>query len=321
MKGSASLCVLCITGLTLAACGPRPPEDTPASTDDSSPASTTAGSPRMDLHGPWLRRGAAGWVRLAFRDDGVATADLDGDGKADVTSRYVLAHDTLHFHDDTGKTCPEAGIYRVTPGDFYLVLDLVEDGCPGRIQSTWGLWVGEDHDARLAELTARIGGSPVPADYLDRARMYLALGEPAQARVDIERYLALDSSNARAWAHRASTDWPDDLEGVIEDSGRAIRLDPGLVAAYFMRGQAFHALGRHEAGCRDYRTAIGLGFTALREAEAEVCAAYWGALSSRAPSPARPSPGSDPRAAGTRPGTPPGPLRERRRPGRPRRPG
>jgi tetratricopeptide (TPR) repeat protein len=68
---------------------------------------------------------------------------------------------------------------------------------------------------------------------------------------------------------------PEDLPGVVDDCNKAIALDPENKNAYFLRGLASYGLGKKEEACTDFYRAIELGFTILKEAEHEKCAAYW----------------------------------------------
>ena len=50
------------------------------------------------------------------------------------------------------------------------------------------------------------------------------------------------------------------FQKVIEDSNRAIELDPGLAKAYGNRGGAYSALGQFQKSIEDFDRAIGLDF-------------------------------------------------------------
>lgn len=250
---------------------------TPSNTDDvrasSRPPSSDSGT--TTLVGHWIRRGESGWFRLDFRDASLVEADLNADGHPDVVSRFGVTGDTVRFEDRDGNMCAGVGAYLVDQRDAYVAFDLIRDACAGRVKFTLGYWVPPDYEARLGQLTSRIEAAGEPADRLVRGRMYLALGDPAHARADLDAYLAVDSTDVRVWLNRAGTRFPDDLEGVVRDCDRAIALEPDRKTAYFLRGLARYGLGRQEAGCSDFARAIDLGFSVLRQAESERCAAFW----------------------------------------------
>jgi Tfp pilus assembly protein PilF len=162
--------------------------------------------------------------------------------------------------------------------EFYLAFDLEKDDCSGRIQVTMGFWVRSGFEETIQQLSSKISETEEtvdPVHYLNRARMYMAIGKSSQAKQDLNSYIAGNQGDARVYVNRAGTRFPDDLQGVLQDCNKAIELDPAYKNAYFLRGMATSALGNHEQACKDYYRAIELGFTVLKEAEMERCSEYW----------------------------------------------
>ena len=138
-----------------------------------------------------------------------------------------------------------------------------------------GFWVRPDFNDLLTKLSNDIARSADPADYLNRARMYMAIGKSAEARQDFNQYINHDPSDSRVFVNRAGTRFPDDLQGVIDDCNKALSLEPDNKNAYFLRGLALYGLGKKEEACGDFYKAIELGFDILKEAEYEKCAEFW----------------------------------------------
>ena len=138
-----------------------------------------------------------------------------------------------------------------------------------------GFWVRPDFNDLLLILSEEIAKTKDPGNYLNRARMYLALGKSVEARQDFDKYITHDANDARVFVNRAGSRFPDDLEGIVEDCNSALALEPKNKNAYFLRGLASYELGHEEQACKDFCRAIELGFTVLKEAEYEKCAEYW----------------------------------------------
>ena len=171
--------------------------------------------------------------------------------------------------------CPQDGLYLIDQTEYYLAFDLIADDCGGRIKTTLGFWTSPDFKRLLSRLEREISEFSSSMAYLNRARMYLALGRSSEAKTDLDRYLSTDQSNARAFINRAATRFPDDMLGAVSDCNRALALDPQNKYGYFLRGSARYALGEKEEACSDYLKAIELGFNILSIAEQEKCAAFW----------------------------------------------
>jgi tetratricopeptide (TPR) repeat protein len=228
-----------------------------------------------DISGKWVRIGPAGPVALHFKTSGTVEGDFGNDQTIEIVSAYSLEGDQVTFRDREGVTCPEAGIYRIHITDYYMSLDLIEDHCAGRLRSTMGFWVRPEFNELLAKLSGKIDSSADPVDYLNRARIFMAIGEPDRARQYFDRYIEHDSTDARVYVNRAGARMPGDLQGTVDDCNRAIALEPDNRNAFFLRGLALYGLGREERACADFYRAIELGFEVLKEAEYERCSTYW----------------------------------------------
>lgn len=230
---------------------------------------------QQQLDGVWIKFGPAGILTLEFKENGIVETDLGNDGSIDVVSKYEFSSDTVVFTDLKGKTCPGEGKYLMNLRDEYVAFDLVADSCAGRIRNTMGFWTRPNFQELIKELDQKIEDNPVPDLLLTRARVYMASGQSQNAKASLDRYIQLDSTNARAYINRASTRFPRDMQGAVEDCNRAVALEPDYKNVYFLRGLALYSLGKKEEACADFSTAIDLGFTILRQAEKSKCAAYW----------------------------------------------
>jgi tetratricopeptide (TPR) repeat protein len=233
---------------------------------------------RMDITGRWVRIGPAGPMALNFKSDGLVEGDFGNDSTIEIVSEYSIRGDHISFSDKEGVACPEPGKYKIHLSKYYLSFDLIEDNCAGRLRTTMGFWVRPDFDDLLTELSDEIASDADPEDFLNRARMYMAIGRSGEARQDLDQYIKHDSSDARVFVNRAGTRFPDDMQGAVEDCSRALALEPDNKNAYFLRGLASYELGQKERACKDFSKAIDLGFVILKEAEYEKCAEYWESL-------------------------------------------
>ena len=229
----------------------------------------------IDITGHWVRIGQMGPIALEFKANGLVEGDFGNDKTIEIRSLYTQESDMVTFNDRDGAACPESGKYKIYSSEYYISFDLVEDNCAGRIRSTMGFWVRPEFDELLSQLSEDIAGSAEAEAYLNRARMYMAIGKPDLARQDLNEYIKQNPSDARVFVNRAGTRMSVDLPGVVDDCNRAINLEPENRNAYFLRGLASYGLGRKEEACTDFYKAIELGFTILKEAEYEKCSEFW----------------------------------------------
>ena len=225
--------------------------------------------------GQWVRIGQTGPVRFNFKENGIIEGDFGNDKTIDIVSEYKIINDTIIFQDKEGVMCPENGSYTVYMNDYYLALDLVDDNCNGRIKTTMGFWTRPNFNELRKELDNKISNSPNTDMYLNRARLYMAIGNSQKARSDFDIYLESNTTNSRVYINRAGTRFPDDMEGVVLDCNKAIDIDAGNKNAYFLRGLALYQLGEKKQACEDFSKAIELGFSILRIAEQEKCIEFW----------------------------------------------
>lgn len=225
--------------------------------------------------GKWVRIGPAGPISFDFKDNGMVEGDFGNDQTIDIVAKYEIKNDTILFIDEEGQMCQGYGQYKIYQTDYYTSFDLIDDDCNGRINITMGFWTKPNFNDSLARLEKEISKSPKPERYLNRARIYLAIGNTEKARTDFDKYLESDSTNALVYINRAGTRFPGDMKGVVFDCNKAISLDSNNKNAYFLRGLALYELGEKKQACEDFSKAIELGFSILRIAEKEKCAEYW----------------------------------------------
>jgi hypothetical protein len=229
----------------------------------------------VSIVGKWLRMTPSGPVSLDFKDEGLVEVDFGNDNNTDVVSGFIVEKEIIKFTDKEGSMCPEGGVYKLEVTDYYLSFDIVDDMCGGRIKMTMGFWVREDFKEVLEELSAKIQESNDPELNLARARVFLATGNPQQAKEDLDTYLQKNTTDARAYVNRAGTRFPTDMKGVLNDCDKAISLEPGNKNAWFLRGLAYYDLGEKQKACDDFTRAIELGFSVLTIAEEHRCREYW----------------------------------------------
>jgi tetratricopeptide (TPR) repeat protein len=227
------------------------------------------------LIGKWVRMSQTGPVGFEFKDNGLVECDFGNDQTVDLIASYELSGDTIKFLDIEGHMCEGYGQYKFYQTGYYVSFDLIDDNCGGRIKTTMGFWTRPDFSDLLKTLDDEISNSPEPELFLNRARIYLALGMAGQAKNDFDKSLLTDTLDASVYVNRAGTRFPEDLHGVEFDCNKAISLDPHNKNAYFLRGLARYELGEKEQGCEDFSKAIELGFSVLRIAEHERCSDYW----------------------------------------------
>ncbi|MDP3445513.1 MAG: tetratricopeptide repeat protein [Ignavibacteria bacterium] len=231
--------------------------------------------PDITLIGKWVRIGQTGPIGFEFKENGLVEGDFGNDQTVDVVAKYELSGDTIKFIDEEGKMCQGIGQYKVYQTKYYVSFDLIDDDCGGRIKTTMGFWTKPNFEDFIKTLDDEIEKSPNAELYLNRARIYLAMGMTNKAKVDFDNYLVSDTLDARVYVNRAGTRFPNDLSGVVADCNKAISLAPDNKNAYFLRGLARYELGEKEQGCEDFNKAIELGFSVLRIAEQEKCIDYW----------------------------------------------
>jgi tetratricopeptide (TPR) repeat protein len=225
--------------------------------------------------GKWVRMGPSGPMSLEFKSDGTVEVNFGNNNTVDVVTEYEIRNDTIHFQDKKGLMCPGTGVYKVYHGNHYIAFDLIRDDCGGRIKSTMGFWTQPDFSSYLGKLDQEITETRKPSLYLNRARIYMALGNSKKAKADFDVYLSHNKTDARAYINRAGTRFPDDMKGVLADCDQALKLEPGNKNAYFLKGLALYQLGEKEKACENFSTAIKLGFSILKIAEQERCAEFW----------------------------------------------
>ena len=225
--------------------------------------------------GKWVRIGHSGPISFDFKGNGIIEGDFGNDRTIDIISEYEIRNDTIIFQDKEGKMCPEKGIYKIYENEYYIAFDLIDDNCNGRIKTTMGFWTKPNFKELLGELDKKLSNNPNANLHLNRARLYMAIGEPKKARPDFDNYIKSDSTNARVYINRAGTRFPNDMKGVVLDCNKAIALDSNQKNAYFMRGLALYEMGEKEQACESFSKAIELGFSILKIAEQEKCAEYW----------------------------------------------
>lgn len=225
--------------------------------------------------GTWVKTGPAGATSFTFKNNGFVEGDFGRDGTIDITAAFRISGDTIVFTDKSGLTCPDKGMYKMYQTKYYTAFDLISDNCNGRIKTTLGFWTRPNFEELLKEIDSTISVKPDIEAYLNRARIFMAVGDVAKAKNDFDVYLAENPNDSRALINRAGTRFPLDLSGVMDDCTKAIELDPANKNAYFLRGLARYELGEKEEACTDFEKAIELGFSILRIAEEQRCAEYW----------------------------------------------
>ncbi len=233
------------------------------------------GAKENSLIGKWVRMGHSGPVCFDFKENGMIEADFGNDGTIEVKSMYEVNGDTIYLIDKEGQICEGLGEYKIYQTPYYLAFDLIDENCSGRIKATMGFWVRPDYKILINRLDKEIEKTSKPELFLNRARMYMALGKSNLAQKDFDTYILSDSLNARVYINRAGTRFPNDLEGAVIDCNKAIAIDTMNKNAYFLRGLARYELGEKELGCSDFYKAIELGFSVLQIAEQEKCEDFW----------------------------------------------
>lgn len=225
--------------------------------------------------GEWIKNGHGRELLLDFKNNGFVEAEFLGNTTTSPVVKYFIDNDTIRFIDKDGYTCKGIGTYKLYQTEYYISFDVIDDKCGGRIKTLIGFWTKPGYEDFLAKLGNEISNSSDKELLLNRGRIFLALGNSKKAKQDFDKYITIDSTNAKVYINRAATRFPDDMEGALFDCNKSITLDPYDKNAYFLRGLAKYELGYEEQGCEDFKTAIRLGFTILKRAEQQKCKEYW----------------------------------------------
>lgn len=232
-------------------------------------------TPKKAFVGEWIRMSHIGAISYNFRENGTVEIDFGNNFSVDAVSAYELHNDTIRFLDKMGQSCEVYGVYKILRTEYYLAFDVIDDDCSGRVKMTLGFWTTPEYKKQLKKLNKEIDNSRDLELLLNRARINLAMGKSNPAKADLDNYILKNQNNARAYVNRAGTRFPYDLKGVILDCNKAIAFEPDNKNAFFLRGLAHYELGEQEQGCADFKKAVDLGFSVLRFAEQNKCAAFW----------------------------------------------
>jgi tetratricopeptide (TPR) repeat protein len=120
-------------------------------------------------------------------------------------------------------------------------------------------------EQRIAACTALIeAGKDAPAPELsalltNRAAAYWYIDKMKQAFADLDRAIALDPKNARAFRIRARGDRLNGrLDKALADANMAVRLDPNSAESFDVRGNVFNNNGQYDRAIDDYNEALRL---------------------------------------------------------------
>lgn len=92
---------------------------------------------------------------------------------------------------------------------------------------------------------------------LHRAMARFAVERLEDARLDLERVIAVDPGNSRAWFYLASCQWMSgEPEAALDSLGSVVRLDPRNADAYFARARIHADSGSREAALADLHAAL-----------------------------------------------------------------
>lgn len=230
---------------------------------------------QSSLKGKWIRISPSGPIAITFKENGKVDVDFGNNGEVNGIVEFKQKGNKIWFEDSKGEMCAGIGHYKFHQTRYYLVFNVLDDNCGGRIKATMGYWTKPEYEDLLFKLDCKITSSSNPDLLLHRARIYMALGKSKKAKNDLDKYLKKENMDAVAYVNRAATRFPFDFEGVITDCSKAITIDSRNKNAFFLRGLARYEIGEKEKGCADFRMAIQLGFTFLEKAEYNKCASYW----------------------------------------------
>ena len=236
----------------------------------------TDDSPPSFLIGKWVRQAPMGPISMNFKKNGLVETDFGNDNTVNIVAKYAVNGDQISFVDQKGNMCSSQGTYKIVRGEYFLAFDLEADRCAGRIKSIMAFWVRPKFSDTIEKISESIFEDPVNSElYLERARVFMALGRSENAKPDLDVYLQANPEDARAWLHRAAVVFPGDPESTLADCTRSLELDPKNKNTWFMKGLALYDLGKFDEACQAFETAIDLGFSVLREAEWDKCSQFW----------------------------------------------
>ncbi|HEX3439596.1 MAG TPA: tetratricopeptide repeat protein [Pseudolabrys sp.] len=138
-----------------------------------------------------------------------------------------------------------------------------------------GICAAGDDDAvspeqRVAACTALIADakdSPqaLAAALVNRAAANFYINKMALALADLNRAIALDAKNARAFRERAeSYRVSGNLDRALADTNEAVRLDPDNAEGFDTRGNVFNNNGQYDRAIADYTEAVRLDPTSAQ---------------------------------------------------------
>lgn len=132
------------------------------------------------------------------------------------------------------------------------------------LPATHELWALQFSISRFptewARLMAPTPSGLVAANLIVEAESLLAQGRQAEALAALDQAIALDKTYAVAFAHRAALKVSiNDMPGAEIDADQALRLNPMMPYAYYIRGMVRAALAKPEAARADVRMALEYG--------------------------------------------------------------
>ena len=117
---------------------------------------------------------------------------------------------------------------------------------------------------RIAACTALIEAAKdapkeLAAALVNRGAVYWYINKIPQALADLDRAIALDPKNARAFRERSNSHRSAGrIDLALADANEAVRLDPNDAKAFDNRGNVFNNNGQYDRAIEDYNEAIRL---------------------------------------------------------------
>jgi tetratricopeptide (TPR) repeat protein len=132
------------------------------------------------------------------------------------------------------------------------------------LPATHELWFSQFTIGRLPAELANLRETSLPgleaANLIVEAESLLAQGQIPAARAKLDEALSIDDTYAVAYAHRAAMHINEkDLASAAVDAAEAVRLDPTMPYAYYLRGYISALRGDRAAAYEDLRKAVGYG--------------------------------------------------------------